>query len=115
MIWLEKQTDKGVLKYRMPNALEIYDILEDSGFTSGIKSPLKLKRNVVSLLDKYIDFSGIEGANSFEEILNMTESMIIPLGEIADEIMNKSFMAFKKKTSSETPSTSLKTDGVEKN
>jgi hypothetical protein len=95
----EKVTESGVLKYRMPNILEAYDILEDSGFSSGVTSPLKLKRNIVKILGPMLDISGIEGAESYDDILNMTDSMAVPLSEIADEIMTKAFGAFKKKSS----------------
>ena len=33
-------TDKGILKYRMPNILEAYDLLEASGISNGEVSTL---------------------------------------------------------------------------
>jgi len=96
---MEKQTDKGVLKYRMPNILESYDILECSGITEGKPSQLKMKRNIIASMGYLIDFSEIEGVSSYDDILNDTENMIIPLGEIADEVIVRAFSAFKKKSS----------------
>lgn len=94
----EKQTEKGVLKYRMPNILESYDILECSGITEGKPSQLKMKRNIIASMGYLIDFSGIEGVSSYDDLLNDTENMIMPLGEIADEVIVKAFSAFKKKS-----------------
>lgn len=96
---MEKQTEKGVLKYRMPNILESYDILECSGITEGKPSQLKMKRNIIASMGYLIDFSEIEGVSSYDDLLNDTENMIIPLGEIADEVIVKAFSAFKKKSS----------------
>jgi hypothetical protein len=96
---MEKQTNKGVLKYRMPNILESYDILECSGITEGKPSQLKMKRNIIASMGYLIDFSEIEGVSSYDDILNDTENMIIPLGEIADEVIVRAFSAFKKKSS----------------
>lgn len=96
---MEKQTEKGVLKYRMPNILESYDILECSGITEGKPSQLKMKRNIIASMGYLIDFSGIDGVASYDDLLNDTENMIVPLGEIADEVIVKAFSAFKKKSS----------------
>ena len=96
---MEKQTDKGVLKYRMPNILESYDILECSGITEGKPSQLKMKRNIIASMGYLIDFSEIKEVSSYDDLLNDTENMIVPLGEIADEVIVKAFSAFKKKSS----------------
>lgn len=94
---LEKKTEKGILKYRMPNILEAYDILEVSGISAGETSALKMKRNIIASMHNLLDFSLIEGVSSYEELLNDLDVMLIPLGEIADEIIFKSFEVFKKK------------------
>lgn len=94
----EIQTAKGVLKYRMPNILEAYDMLESSGVVDGQSSALKLKRNMMASMGKMIDTSGIEGNPSYEQLLEDIDNMIHPLSEIADEIILKAFSVFKKKT-----------------
>lgn len=94
---MEKQTEKGVLKYRMPNVLEVYDLLDLSGVNNGITETLKIKRNVIQHMSALVDFSGIEGVSSYEELLNMPEDMILPLSDIADEVIAKIFEVFKKK------------------
>ena len=93
----EIKTKKGILKYRMPNILEAYDILEASGISNGESSTLKLKKNIIAVMNPFIDFSGIKKAESYNDLLEDTEDMLGPLSEIADEIILKSFVAFKKK------------------
>ena len=92
-------TAKGVLKYRMPNILEAYDLLDASGVSEGVKSTLKLKRNIMSNMGFLVDFSAIEGASKYEDLFEMVEEMISPLSDIADEVIIKAFDAFKKKSS----------------
>lgn len=94
---MEKQTDKGVLKYRMPNILELYDLLDASGVNGGMSEILKVKRNVIANMGSLIDYSEIDGANSYEELLNMLDVMIIPLSDIADELITKILDVSKKK------------------
>lgn len=95
----EIKTKKGVLKYRMPNILEAYDLLEASQITSGETNPLKLKRNIISKLNLFVDFSDCKGIESFDDLISDVENFIEPLGVIADQIILKTFSAFKKKTS----------------
>ncbi len=90
-------TDKGVLKYRMPNILEAYDLLEASGISNGEVSTLKLKRNIIKEMKYLIDFSGIEGVETYDQLLEDIETMITPLSIVADEVILKSFAVFKKK------------------
>jgi len=94
---VEIKTTKGVLKYRLPNILEAYDILEASGINRGNVNALKLKRNIISSLGVLVDYSLIEGVHSYEDLLNDVDDMLLPLGEIADEIIVKIFDIFKKK------------------
>lgn len=94
----EIQTSKGVLKYRMPNILEVYEMLESSGITMGESSDLKLKRNIIEAMASLVDFSDIEGCASYNDLLNDTEEMTVPLSEIANIIIEKVFGAFRKKS-----------------
>lgn len=96
---MEIETKKGVLKYRMPNILEAYDLLEASGIAEGISNPLKLKRNIIANMGSLIDFSKIEGVSSYDDLLLSVEDMMEPLGSIADELVIKTFEVFKKKPS----------------
>lgn len=98
MEYKEIKTEKGILKYRMPNILESYDILESSGVTEGKPSQLKMKRNIIASMGHLLDFSDIQEYTTYEDVLNDTENMIVPLGEIADLVIIKAFSAFKKKS-----------------
>jgi hypothetical protein len=93
---MEKQTEKGVLKYRMPNIVEIYDLLDKSGITSGESSSLKLKKNIIEAMGSMVEFSPMYA--TYGDLLKDTDNMIFAISEIADEILEKSFNAFKKKT-----------------
>ena len=90
-------TPKGILKYRMPNILEAFDLLNSCGISDGETATLKLKRNIIASMSSCIDYSLIDGVNSYEDLINDVENMILPLSEIADEIIYKSFTAFRKK------------------
>ena len=54
---LEKQTDKGVLKYRMPDILEVYDLLEISSLADK-GNLLKTKKKIIKEMGPMLDFSG---------------------------------------------------------
>lgn len=92
----EIKTSKGTLKYRMPNLLEAYDLLEESGVNDKV-SNLKLKRNIIKAMGILVDCSEVEGSPSYDELLNDIEDMAKPLSDIADEVILKAFGAFKKK------------------
>jgi hypothetical protein len=95
---MDFKTKKGVLKCRMPNILEAYDLLEASGVNDEVKpSNLKLKRNIIMAMAPLIDFSEIEGATSYDDLLSDIENMAMPLSEVADSVIEKAFGAFKKK------------------
>lgn len=96
---LTKETEKGVLKYRMPNILEAFDLLEASGLVDGETRPLRLKRNIIENMEKFIDFSEVKDVSTYSELLEDVEFMVMPLGTIADEIILKTFEVFKKKHS----------------
>jgi hypothetical protein len=93
----EIKTEKGLLKYRMPNLLEAYDLLEESGVNDKV-SNLKLKKNIIGAMGNLIDYSGIEGVESYSDLLNNIDEMAKPLSDIADEVILKAFGAFKKKS-----------------
>lgn len=94
---LEKKTEKGILKYRMPNILEAYDLLDAADITVGASKILPTKRKIIANMGILIDVSSLEGFESYEDLLGDVETFAIPLSEIADEIIYKTFGAFKKK------------------
>ena len=81
----------------MPNVLEVYDLLDLSGVNNGVSETLKVKRNVIQHMSALIDFSEIEDVKSYEDLLNIPEVVMIPLSDIADEVISKIFEVFKKK------------------
>lgn len=83
----EKQTLKGVLKYRMPNVIEGFDFLS---MVEGIKNGadlFRVKGKFISKMDSLIDYSAC-GYGSWDELLNDKEAMFHPLSEIAQEIFD---------------------------
>lgn len=95
---LEKQTDKGVLKYRMPDILEVYDLLEISSLADK-GNLLKTKKKIIKEMGPMLDFSGLEGINSYEDILKDFDTFALVTSEIADEILVKIVSVFRKKIS----------------
>jgi len=89
-------TPKGILKYRMPNILEAYDIIDASGIYTEGCSLLKLKRNIIQAMEPVIDYSSIEGVSSYPELL-MDLDNIMPLTEVSGEILDKVLEILKKK------------------
>lgn len=97
MTYKEIKTDKGVLKYRMPNILEAYDLLDLSGLADG-GNQIKVKRNIIKGMGELVDFSGVEGILSYEELFDHLDDMIGPLNEIAGEVLAKLLASLKKKS-----------------
>lgn len=94
---LEIKTDLGLLKYRMPNLIEIYDLLDKSDAVSNASRPFRIKREFIKNMSDLVDISGIEGVSSYDELLNKTEAMAQPLSQIADEVFVKVSGIFEKK------------------
>ena len=90
-------TSKGILKYRMPNIIEVYKIISESGIYKGELDDLTLRMNVIGSMKSLIDFSGVEGVKTYDELLLDIEDMLFPLSEIADSIISKTVEVLKKK------------------
>jgi hypothetical protein len=91
---LEKVTPKGVIKYRMPNVV-------DGTFFIGLllrygKDFEVFKSELVRNLYRVIDLNG--AYESFEQANDDAENMMIPLGEISEEIIEYLTKAMKKKS-----------------
>lgn len=97
MKWMEKQTSRGILKYRMPTILEAIKyvrILRDFFATDDlVGARLVLMENIKDLLD----YSGLDGISSFDEINNQSEVFTSALYQISDEILSKVVESFAKK------------------
>jgi len=95
----EIKTERGVLKYRMPNIIEAYSFLGlIKVLEPGINS-LTVKGNAIEHLHIFLDYSQLKGVSSYEDLLSDVTDMSESLGEIADEILAKALEVFKKKTS----------------
>lgn len=97
MQWFEKQTKVGVLKYRMPTiieAIKLVRLLRDCfAIDDTIGAKLILMENIKDLLD----YSGLEGIKSFEDLNNNSEEFTGILFQISDDILIKIVGAFTKK------------------
>jgi hypothetical protein len=109
---MEKQTDKGILKYRMPNMLEAYDIIDAISINDGSPTILKQKRNVIKAMGPLIDCSSV--GKTYDEILGDPECFMESISSIADEIIIKTMDIFKKKTTSMTQSQPLDSNSKKK-
>ena len=81
----------------MPNILEAYGLIDASGI-GVVTKEVVIKRNTIKEMGFLVDFSGIEGINSYEDLFEDLEVMVVPLSEIADEVLRKIFATFKKKS-----------------
>lgn len=97
MKWFEKQTSKGILKYRMPTILEAikYVRILREFFTTDdlVGARLVLMENIQELLD----YTALNGVSSFEDINKESDAFTSVLYQISDEILNKVVESFAKK------------------
>ena len=83
----EKQTAKGVLKYRMPNVIEGFEFLSMIESIKTGTDLFKVKGKFISKMDNIVDYSLCD-YKSWDELINDKENMFHPLSEIAQEIFN---------------------------
>jgi hypothetical protein len=96
MNWKEKKTDKGVLKYRMPNVVEGFDLLGLLDLGKDDKNAFRIKAKFISNMGNLVDVSGCSYA-SYDDAINDRDVMIAPLSEIADEVFTDLIGAIGKK------------------
>lgn len=82
---LEVQTDKGLLKCRKPNVLEIYDYLEAIGSFQE-ENNVKLRGLMIKAVKPYIVLDAMSGPQSFDDLLNDPETFFAALAKISDEL-----------------------------
>lgn len=87
MKWLEKNTVKGNLKYRMPNIVEGYEFLSMVETIKNGADLFKVKGKFISKMAPLIDYSSC-GYSSWDEVINDKEVMFHPLSEIAQELFD---------------------------
>jgi hypothetical protein len=82
---MEVQMPNGVLKLRKPNVLEVYDYLESIGSLQE-ENAIKLRGLLIKGIAPYLDFSGVEGVNSFDDLINDADTYFKPLTQLSDEL-----------------------------
>ena len=93
----EKETSKGVLKYRMPNVPECFDIL--AALTDEIGkpvAPMVAKKKIMEISVEMLDETSV-GYESKQDMINDPENMLMPISEIADEFYKFASSALEKK------------------
>lgn len=97
MKWQEKKTDKGVLKYRMPNIHEGYSFLSLVERIETAQDLWKVKAKFIESMSSLIDYKSI-GYSSYEDFLFDKENNAEICSEICDEVFNDVTSIIKKKT-----------------
>ncbi len=92
----EKKTDKGVLKYRLPNVVEGYEFLSLIESVNNASGFFKVKAKFIANLGPLLDFSGL-GYKDYNDLLNDKATMRRPLSEISQEIFDDITEAIAKK------------------
>ena len=82
----------------MPYATEILYLLDVSDPFNPDKRVLQSKADMIQNMGNIIDLSGIEQCPSYEDFLKDARSSLLPLSEIADEVLAEAMECFKKKT-----------------
>lgn len=98
------ETEKGILKYRSPNVLETYDLLNKSGVSDGVTDVYLVKRNILAAIGDLFIFDEIEEYKSYQDLIDDADFSMEYLNAIADIITTKIFMVFRKKNLSEMQS-----------
>lgn len=93
----EIQTGKGVLRYRNPTVLENMQMLKSCREFFKTDDPLGAKIELMKHIEPLLDYSGLDGIKSFQELNQYGDEMTLPLSSIADEVLNKVAGAFAKK------------------
>jgi hypothetical protein len=93
----EIKTEKGVLKCKMPDILEYYSILIGSGISKGVTDPIEIRINTIKAMEPLMIISELDGYNSYQDLLADSENMLLPLSEMADDLVSKLLEVFKKK------------------
>jgi hypothetical protein len=86
MKWLEKETTKGVLKYRMPNVAEGFYFLSLAENTDTAEGILVTKGKIIASLKDMVDFRSL-GYETFIDMLDDKENNFKALDKIAGEIL----------------------------
>ena len=81
----EVQTEKGLLKCRKPNVLEIYDYLEAVGSLQE-ESAIKLRGMMIRAVKPYLLLDGLSEPLSFDDLVNDPDTFFSPLVKVSDDL-----------------------------
>ena len=91
------ETSKGVLKYRNPTVIENMHLLKDAKVYFQNEDPIGAKISIMEKIGPLLDYSELEGIESFDELNSFGDEMTLPVSQVADEILTKLVGAFAKK------------------
>ena len=97
MLTLSKETNKGVLKYRLPNIAEGYEYLALIDTVKKNSDLFKIKAQFIMKMSDLLDWKSL-GYTSYDEVLNDKVNMKTVLTDIASEIFNDITGTFEKKS-----------------
>lgn len=80
-------TNKGVLKYRLPDISEGYEFLSYVDSVSNAADVFKIKGRIIKAMGFLIEFKEL-GYETYSEVLNDKENMRDALAEISKEIFD---------------------------
>lgn len=100
--WFDKQTDKGVLKYRYPNIQEGFDFLSAIQEIRTLQDSFRVKGNFIGKMKSMIDYASL-GYESWEDFLDDRDNNFDAMKDIADEVFIEVTKVLTKKHSSSTP------------
>ena len=82
---MEKQTEKGVLKYRMPDISEGHNYLSLFESISTNADVLRVMSGIMRQMGELIEFKEL-GYESYKQVLQDKENMTKAISEIAKEV-----------------------------
>lgn len=94
---LQKQTKKGVLKYRHPDIQEGYEFLAAIDKSENGQDVFRIKGKYIGMLCEMIEWSEL-GYSSYKEFLADRENNAMAVTEIVNEIFNEITGIFGKKS-----------------
>ena len=97
MKWLEKETEKGVLKYRMPNIAEGYFFLAEIEQMKNAQDVFKCKGRFIELMKDMVDYKAL-GYQTYDELLEDRDNNEIVMSEVVTDVFDTITRALGKKS-----------------
>ena len=112
MKWREIKTEKGILKYRLPNIEEGFAFLALIDTVRTLQDGFRIKGSFIPKMKDLVDYKAL-AYESYEDFLDDTENNFYAMAQIADEVFGSIMDVLLKKRTSVTRSQPPKTDLVE--